>query len=37
MLWIAQEKARVDRIRCPRLITVPGAEFLLAIAFSPTD
>jgi hypothetical protein len=34
MKWI--EKARVDRIRYPRLITVPGAESLSVIAFSPT-
>jgi hypothetical protein len=34
MKWI--EKARVDRIRYPRLITVPGAEFLFVTTFSPT-
>jgi hypothetical protein len=40
MKWITQEKARADRIRCPRLIgrfTDPDAEFLFVIAFSPAD
>jgi hypothetical protein len=40
MKWITREKARVDRIRCLRLISRfidPDAEFLFVIAFSPTD
>jgi hypothetical protein len=40
MKCITQEKARVDRIRCPRLIgrfTDLDAEFLFVIAFSATD
>jgi hypothetical protein len=40
MKWITQEQARVDRIRCPRLISRfidPDAEFLCVIAFRATD
>jgi hypothetical protein len=39
MKWITQDKARVDRIRCPGLIgrfTDPQSEFLFVITFSPT-
>jgi len=40
MKWITEEKARVDRIRCPRLISRfidHDADFLFVIAFGSTD
>jgi hypothetical protein len=40
MKWITEEKARLDRLWCPRVISrfiEPNAEFPFVIAFRPTD